>query len=192
MTSIPLTLQSKRIQPLFFLLMAVILSSPAYSEDPAYLEDDPFIYDNEVYSANNEHLHNAVELGISIGYSQFEEEKEDGVNLHAHIMKRLSDYGVLRYFSIGAGIETILSTETHLGAMLSLGVHPTERWTISLSQGLEWANHDNQWSSNLASHIEASYLVEASGFHYGPILGYSKASDKQHYTIGIHFGVPLY
>ncbi|VAW49536.1 hypothetical protein MNBD_GAMMA03-51 [hydrothermal vent metagenome] len=85
----------------------------------------------------------------------------------------------------------ILSDENHFGAMVSLGIHPTEQLSFTISQGIEWENHENKWESNASSHIEASYLLEASHFHYGPVIGYSKTADKQHYTIGVHFGFPL-
>ncbi len=76
--------------------------------------------------------------------------------------------------------------------MLSIAVHPTDQIVFSFSQGIEWANHEGDWESSPTSHIEASYLIEGKTFHYGPVIGYSKASDKQHYTIGVHFGIPLY
>ncbi len=172
----------RTIKPIFFYILTFWFGIAPLT----FAQEVPMQYDMD------EHSHSDLELGFSVGYARLEEEKEDALNLHLHIMKRLSDHGIQQYISVGAGIETILSTENHVGAMLSLAIHPTERLVISFSQGLEWANHEGDWESNLASHIEASYLFEATDFHYGPVIGYSKASDKQHYTIGLHFGVPLY
>ncbi len=173
----------ERLKPIFFypLIFWFSMTPPL-----TFAQEAPIFYDI------NEHSHSDLELGVSIGYARLEEEKKDALNLHLHIMKRLSDYGIQQYISVGAGVETILSSENHVGAMLSIAIHPTERLVVSFSQGLEWANHEGDWESSLASHVEASYLFEATDFHYGPVIGYSKASDKQHYTIGLHFGVPLY
>jgi hypothetical protein len=151
----------------------------------------PQAFSQESPTNSEGHAHSDIELGFSVGYARLEEEKLDALNLHFHIMKRLSDKGIQQYFSIGAGVETILSNENHVGAMLSIAVHPTEQIVLSFSQGVEWASHEGDWESSPASHIEASYLIEATHFHYGPVIGYSKASDKQHYTIGMHFGIPL-
>ena len=135
---------------------------------------------------HDEHSPGGLELGASIGYVYLEEEKADGVNLHLHLMKRLSEY-----FSIGAGVERIFSNEAHYGAMITLGIHPSNNLTLSVSPGREWAKHDGEWESGYATHIEASYMFEGSGFHYGPTVGYSKTQEDKHYTLGIHFGFPL-
>ena len=148
-------------------------------------------FSQEDTTSHENHAHSDIELGLSIGYARLEEEKIDGTSLHVHIMKRLSDHGIQQYFSIGAGVESILASENHFGAMLSIAAHPSESLTITLSQGIEWANHEGSWESSNATHIEASYLFEAEHFHYGPVLGYSKAEEKQHYKVGIHFGIPL-
>ncbi|MCF6299110.1 MAG: hypothetical protein L3J01_04450 [Thiomicrorhabdus sp.] len=149
-------------------------------------------YSQEESSSHESHAHSDIELGLSIGYARLEEEKIDGTSLHVHIMKRLSGQGIQRYFSIGAGVETILASENHFGAMLSVAAHPTDKLTVTLSQGIEWADHEGDWESSRATHIEASYLFEGEHFHYGPVIGYSKTPEKQHYKVGIHFGIPLY
>ncbi len=151
----------------------------------------PQAFSQEVSSSNEQHEHSDLELGLSIGYARLEEEKIDGTSLHVHIMKRLSGQGIQRYFSIGAGVETILASENHFGAMLSVAAHPTDKLTVTLSQGIEWADHEGDWESSRATHIEASYLFEGEQFHYGPVIGYSKTPEKQHYKVGIHFGIPL-
>ena len=140
---------------------------------------------------HNGHENSEIEIGVSVGYAYLEEEKEDGVNLHLHVMKNLSGEGIQKYLSVGFGIETIFADEEHYSAMLSLGIHPWKNLVLTVSPGWEWAKHDGVWESGYATHIEATYLFEGDGFHYGPVVGYSKTQDDQHYTIGVHFGVPL-
>ncbi|MCF6210717.1 MAG: hypothetical protein L3K24_08635 [Gammaproteobacteria bacterium] len=137
------------------------------------------------------HELNEMEVGLSIGYAYLQEEKESGLNLHLHVMKRLSGEGFQRYLSIGWGVETIISKEKHFGTMVSLAVHPWRNLVLSISPGIEWAEHDGKWGSKYASHIEAVYTFEGLGFHYGPVVGYSRTSEEQHYTVGVHFGIPF-
>ena len=140
---------------------------------------------------HDKHDSGGLEVGVSIGYAYLEEENEDGMNLHLHAMKGLSGNGIQKYLSIGFGLETIFTDEEHYGAMISLGIHPWRNLVLSVSPGWEWAKHDGEWESGYATHLEATYLFEGSGFHYGPVFGYSKTQDDQQYTIGIHFGLPL-
>lgn len=137
------------------------------------------------------HESGETEVGVSLGYSYLEEEKENGINLHFHFMKRLTGEGIQKYLSVGLGVETIFTDEQHYGAMISLGVHPWRNLVISVSPGWEWAKHDGEWESGYATHLEAAYVFEGPGFHYGPVIGYSKTQDDQHYTVGLHFSVPL-
>lgn len=50
-----------------------------------------------------------------------------------------------------------------------------------------------QWRYRIGSvmHLEGAYLFEADGYHYGPVLGYAKTDEDQHYNIDMHFGFPL-
>ncbi|MDH3948341.1 MAG: hypothetical protein OEU74_05205 [Gammaproteobacteria bacterium] len=143
---------------------------------------------NDVHS---EHESGGMEVGLSVGYAYLKEDKEEGVNLHLHLMKRLSGEGLQKYFSIGIGAETIIADEKHYAAMFSLAAHPTRNLVLSVSPGVEWAKHEGKWESEYATHIEAAYIFEGPDFHYGPAISYSKAKDEQHYAIGIHIGVPL-
>ena len=130
-----------------------------------------------------------IEFGASLGYAYLKEEQKNGINIHLHAMKRLSDEGLLQHVSVGLGVETILTDEAHYAAMLSVAVHPWKSLILSVSPGYEWANHDGTWESSYATHLEATYTFESSNFHYGPVFGYSKTADTQHYTAGIHFGM---
>jgi len=140
---------------------------------------------------HKDHEASNIELGLSVGYAYLEEEKEDATNLHLHVMKRLSGEGIQKYLSIGFGMETIFADEAHYSAMISLGIHPWRDLIITISPGWEWAKHDGVRESGYATHIEATYVFEGAGFHYGPVIGYAKTQDDQHYTVGVHFGIPL-
>jgi len=132
------------------------------------------------------------ELGISAGYANLKTEGEEGVNLHLHLLKRLGDDGLKKYFSAGFGAEVIRTDETHYGAMVTLAYHPVEDLTLSISPGLEWEKHEGSWESHYATHYEAAYSFDISkSYHIGPVIGYSKTSEAEHYTVGIHIGIPL-
>ncbi len=137
------------------------------------------------------HESSDVEVGLSIGYTYLKEEKEEGATLHLHVMKKLTDEGFGQYFSYGVGVETIILKESHYGAMVTLAVNPWRDLILSVSPGIEWVKHEGEWESGYATHFEVTYLFEGPRFHYGPVLGYAKTQDAQHYTAGIHFGIPL-
>ena len=136
------------------------------------------------------HKHNGMEVGLSVGYTYLKEEKKDALNLHLHVMKRLSGDGFKKYLSIGFGAEAIVADEKHYGAMITLAVHPWHSLILSISPGVELAKHDGEWESGYATHLEATDVFEGSNFHYGAVVGYSKTNEDQHYTVGIHFGMP--
>jgi len=140
---------------------------------------------------HSEHELGGIEVGFSVGYAYLKEEKEDGLNFHLHLTKRLSGEGFQKYLSIGLGAETIISKEKHYGVMVLLAVHPWHNLVLSVSPGMEWAKHDGEWNSEYATHLEATYIFEGLSFHYGPVVGYSKTRDEEHYTVGIHFGMPF-
>ena len=154
------------------------------------LSSTAFCQENHT-DAHAGHESSDFELGVAIGYAYLEEEKENGVNLHLHVMKRLSGEGIQKYLSVGFGLETIFTEEEHYGAMVTLGIHPWRNLVFAISPGWEWVKHEGEWESGYATHLEAAYTFEGSGFHYGPVVGYSKTQHDQHYTIGIHFGFPF-
>lgn len=140
---------------------------------------------------HDHHEPGGMEMGLSLGYAYLKEEKDSGLNLHLHVMKRLSGEGLEKYFSVGLGVETIFSNEKHYATMVSLAVHPLKNLVLSISPGVAWARHEGEWESEYATHLEASYVFEGSDFHYGPVLGYSRTRDEQHYNVGVHFGMPF-
>jgi len=146
---------------------------------------------SQEHNTNDAHdIHQArdIELGASLGYAYLKEEQKNGLNIHLHAMKKLSDEGLWQHVSLGLGVETIITDETHYAAMLSLAIHPWRSLVLSVSPGIEWAKHTGTWESNYATHFETAYTFESTSFHYGPVIGYSKTAHAQHYTAGIHFG----
>ena len=133
------------------------------------------------------------ELGVSFGYANLKTEGEEGGNLHLHLLKRLEGDGLAQYFSVGFGAEVIVTDEEHYGAMVTLAYHPVEDLVLSVSPGFEWANHEGEgWEREYATHLEAAYSFDVSeNYHVGPVIGYSKTRDAEHYTVGIHIGIPL-
>ena len=141
-----------------------------------------------------EHSHttHTWELGLALGYANLVTEDEEGTSIHLHLLKRLEGKGWQQYVSLGFGVETIVSDEIHYGAMLTLAFHPIEDFVISISPGFEWANHEDEWERHYATHIEIMYSFDmANGYHMGPVLGYSKTNESEHYNIGLHLGIPF-
>ena len=96
------------------------------------------------------------------------------------------------YFDVLSTPSMIITDEKHYGAMVTLAVHPWRDLVLSVSPGFEWANHEGTWESEYATHLEAAYTFDVSEkYHIGPVIGYSKTSDAEHYTVGIHIGIPL-
>lgn len=142
-------------------------------------------------ASHKEKGESGFELGLSVGYAHLKTEEDNAPALHLHLLKRLSDEGFQKYFSLGFGIETILADEKHYGAMVTMAVHPTENIIFSVSPGVAWEEHEGETKSSYATHLEAAYLFETSHYHIGPVVGYSKTEDEEHYTIGVHIGIPL-
>ena len=145
--------------------------------------------DNE--APHKAHEESSFELGLSVGYAYLKAEEDNAPALHAHLMKRLSDEGFQQYFSLGFGVETIFTDEKHYGAMVTMAVHPSENLIFSISPGVAWEEHNGETHSSYATHVEAAYVFETTHFHIGPVVGYSKTEEDEHYTIGVHIGIPL-
>ena len=155
-----------------------------------------FVLNTAALSEEDHHdLHDSHEweLGVSFGYANLKTEGEEGGNLHLHLLKRLEGDGFEKYFSVGFGAEVIVTDEKHYGAMLTLAYHPVEDLVLSVSPGFEWAKHEgSSWEREYATHLEAAYSFDVSeNYHVGPVIGYSKTKDTEHYTVGIHIGIPL-
>jgi len=138
------------------------------------------------------HEHNDWEFGMSVGYADLVTEDTIGTNVHLHLSKRIESDNFLQYFSYGIGAESIISDDTHYSFMTTFGYHPIEDLTLAISPSIVWENHEGGWESIYATHYEVSYVFDVSkNFHMGPVIGYSKSSEAEHYTFGIHIGFPL-
>lgn len=141
--------------------------------------------------AYENHHEEEWELGLSMGYASLPDEDAEGTNVHLHVMKHLEGEG-FEYFSVGLGLEMIASDDTHYATMFSVAVHPTEDFTLSFSPSIVWEKYEDAWENAYASHFEASYVFDVSEhFHIGPVIGYSTSDEAEHYTFGIHIGIPL-
>ena len=148
--------------------------------------------EEDLHDSHDSHEMHEWELGISVGYANLKTENEEGANLHLHLLKRLEGDGFEKYFSVGFGAEMIVTDEKHYGAMVTLAVHPWRDLVLSVSPGFEWANHEGEWETEYATHLEAAYTFDVSeNYHIGPVIGYSKTSHAEHYTVGIHMGIPF-
>jgi hypothetical protein len=143
--------------------------------------------------AEEHHAEGAWELGVAVGYANLITEETEGTNIHLHLLKRLDYKDWREYLSLGLGLEMIVSDETHYVPMLTLAVHPLEDFTLAFSAGMEFAQHESdEWESIYTTHIEATYVFDVSEhFHLGPVIGYSTNHEGEHYTVGIHIGIPL-
>jgi hypothetical protein len=132
------------------------------------------------------------ELGVSVGYTNLKTEGKEGANIDLHLLKRLDGDGFEKYFSVGFSAEMVVSDENHYVAMIVLAYHPTENLVLSVAPGVEWAKHEESWERVYVTHYEAVYNFDISeGYHIGPVIGYSKTKEAEHYTVGIHIGIPF-
>jgi len=151
-----------------------------------------FLLFTSISSAYEDHHQEEWELGLSLGYAHLATEDKDGTNVHLHIMKHLDGEGFEKYFSLGLGLEMIASDETHYSTMFTIATHPTEDLTLAFSPTIEWEKHSTEWENHYASHFEASYVFDVSEhFHIGPVIGFSTSEEGEHYTFGLHLGIPL-
>ena len=157
-------------------LLACCLSPSAFGEEP---------------HRGHHHHHDTqgVELGFSAGYFRLKNEKEDAPGLHMHLSRRLQQDGLLHHFALGVGGEVIFADEAHYAVMLPLLVYPWRGLVLSAAPGMVFAEHDGNWESDYATHLEAAYVFELGEYDVGPVVGYSSSSEDKHYMAGLHFGV---
>jgi hypothetical protein len=136
-------------------------------------------------SHNHEHVN---EVGLSAGYVYLEHDGEDAFGLHLHYMRRLQGDGLRRFFGLGVGFETIFADHMHYGILASLAVYPWRNLVLTLSPGLVFAEHEDEWETNLAAHIEATYGFRFGEFEIGPNIGFAQSGEDRHYLVGIHIG----
>ena len=164
----------------FIAVLNLILSPSVFAEEQQQHDQ-----------AHHGHDTSGLELGISTGYVHLDEEGEDALGLHLHLMKRLSDKGIGSRLAVGLGAETIFGVHEHHTAMLSFAAYPWRGLILSVAPGIEWAKHEGDWESEYATHIETAYVFEIGRYDIGPVVSYSTTDHDKHYMIGIHVGLHL-
>ncbi|MDA0577351.1 MAG: hypothetical protein O3B24_04560 [Verrucomicrobia bacterium] len=147
-----------------------------------------------IASAEDAHAHHGhdlsgPELGVSIGYVHLLEEEEDALGIHAHLMQRLGGDGIQQHLAVGVGAEYLFSDEEHYALMLSLAVYPWRGLVLSVSPGIQWAEHEGETEAEYSTHLEATYVFTAGEYDFGPVVDYSWTADEAHYMIGLHLGI---
>ncbi len=143
------------------------------------------------HHAHHDHDLSGPELGISAGYVHLKEEDEDALGVHAHLLQRLGDEGLRRHLAIGVGAEYLFTEEEHYALMLSLAAYPWRGLILSVSPGVQWAEHEGDTASEYTTHFEAAYVFPFGRYDIGPVIDYSRTKDESHYMIGLHMGIHL-
>lgn len=163
------------------------------------------VYCSDLHS-NHAHHTNGIEAGLSIGYVHLNENvaphkdhdhthgtektySDDAAALHLHVGKRLSDTGLLARLGLGVGGEIIFAEHAHYALMLPVTVYPWRGLVLGVAPGIKWAEHEGERESAYTTHVEAAYVLEIRDFDIGPVMGYAKTEQGEHYMLGIHFGV---
>ncbi|MDP6526326.1 MAG: hypothetical protein QGH15_19105 [Kiritimatiellia bacterium] len=166
---------------LLALILTVGVSGAAYV---VFAEDDHA-------HAHHGHALSGPELGISAGYVHLEEEEEDALGLHAHLLHRLGDHGIQRHLAIGLGAEYLFADEEHYALMVSLAAYPWRGLVLSVSPGVQWAEHEGDAETEYSTHLEATYVFPFGEYDIGPVVDYSWTKDESHYMLGLHIGIHL-
>ncbi len=145
----------------------------------------------ELHSSHRHHSHDTrgMEMGFSAGYVHLEDENEDAPSIHVHLSKRLQQEGILKHFALGVGGEVIFADHEHYAVMLPLLVYPWRGLVLSVAPSMVFAEHEGEWESEYATHLEAAYVFEIGEYDLGPVVGYSNSSEDTHYMAGLHFGI---
>jgi len=167
----------------FAALWGVCLCAPAKCQEHGMKE--------EAHHEPHAHEMEGIELGLAAGYVDLIDEDEDALGLHVHLLKRLGGEGLRQYFGVGVGTEVIFADHEHYAAMVSLATFPWRDLVITFSPGIIWTEHDGDWESAYATHIEAAYVFPVGEHHIGPVVGYSWTDEEEHFMIGLHIGIHL-
>jgi hypothetical protein len=146
-----------------------------------------FFSDSRPLFSGDGHHSQPNEIGASIDYIRLDHENKEGLGLHLHLARRLQESGLLSAFGLGTGFECIFSDHNHYGIMGSLLIYPFDDLVCVVSPGLVMSEHHGDFVRGFAAHFEASYGFYIHGFEIGPVIGYSRSSEDNHYSAGIHF-----
>jgi hypothetical protein len=131
------------------------------------------------------------EFAVSAGYTHLVEENDNVLGIHAHLLHRLGDEGLRRHIAIGVGTEYLFSDEEHYVLMFTLAVHPWRGLVLSVSPGVQWAEHEGDIEAEYSTHLEAAYVFFIGKYDIGPVIGYLCTKDEEHYMTGLHIGIHL-
>lgn len=141
--------------------------------------------------AHHGHDTSGPELGLSAGYVHLEEEDEDVLGVHCHLSQRLGNDGIRKHLAAGIGAEYLFADGEHYALMLTIAAYPWRGLVLSVSPGVQWAEHDGDTETEYATHLEAAYVFSLGEFDIGPVIGYSWTRDEEHYMVGLHIGLHL-
>jgi hypothetical protein len=148
-------------------------------------------FSGESHDGYQHHGHDTsgIEMGFSAGYYHLDQENDDAPGLHIHLSKRLQHEGLLKHVALGVGGEVIFADEAHYAVMLPLFVYPWKGLALSVAPSVVCANHEDDWETQYATHLEAAYVFETGEYDIGPVVGYSISNEDKHYMLGLHVGV---
>jgi len=112
------------------------------------------------------HSH-TFEFGVSTGFVRLEPEGESAVGTHLHLIRRFQNL------------------------MGTVAIYPYKNFSIGISPGTLIVEHHDEHETRYSTHVEVAYGFEVGQFEVGPVVGYAKSGDDEHYMIGIHVGKPF-
>jgi hypothetical protein len=159
--------------------------------------------------AHHGHLAGGYELGVSAGFVHLEDENEDALGVHLHIMKPIGSFKWIGDLHAGLGYEYIFSDDDHYAATVPFAIYPWRNLMLAVAPGIQWVDHadddhedeahedeeDHQHAdhedTSFVLHLEAAYVFPCGKFDWGPVVEYSFTDDEEHYMIGLHLGFHL-
>lgn len=141
--------------------------------------------------AHHGHDLSGPELGLSAGYVHLKEEDKGVPGVHAHLLQRLGNEGILRHLAVGIGTEYLFAEDKHCALMFSIAAYPWRGLVLSVSPGVQWAEHEGKTESEYSTHLEAAYVFPLGDVDIGPAIDYSCTKDEEHYMVGLHLGIHL-
>jgi len=136
------------------------------------------------------HSH-TFEFGVSTGFVRLEPEGESAVGTHLHLIRRFQGDALSRFLGLGIGFETIFADHMHYNLMGTVAIYPYKNFSIGISPGTLIVEHHDEHETRYSTHVEVAYGFEVGQFEVGPVVGYAKSGDDEHYMIGIHVGKPF-
>jgi hypothetical protein len=115
-------------------------------------------------------------------------EGESALGTHLHFIRRFRGEGIGRFLGLGVGFETIFADHMHYNVMGTVTIYPYKNLSVAISPGLLIVEHENEYETRYSTHLEVAYGFEVGQFHVGPVVGYARSGEDEHYFVGIHIG----